>query len=147
MSLALTATLLLLWALSNAACAAPAASPEPVSDPLADERLLLIPAGPWSYRRRFAERPLSDGARICPADYPAGFSVRCAPPFQPPRDVSFFVDGVFQRREWHAPYCLAGDFPHGTVWRWQVRGGEHDITCRYGSSAADQVSVRVVVGC
>lgn len=53
---------------------------------------------------------------ICPADYPAGFSVRCETTTGPDfPTVRFIVSGGTYKKEFKAPYYLAGNTRNGTI--------------------------------
>lgn len=139
-----TAILSVALLLSGCSYAAILSSPEPMVDPLSRARLVVLPAG-GSTEHIYSERVLLDGARICPEDYPTGFTVRCDVADDKRAAVQFFVDGMrvgtgAQGRLIAGMHATTGA---ANAWRTEMRNGE--IKCRYGVS--EEVYARVRIEC
>lgn len=81
-------------------------SPEPEMDPMVPlPALYVVSAGHDSMRGPL----LTDGSKICPGDYPIGFSILCDAP-STAESARFFVDGEFIKSEYHMPFHMAGDY-------------------------------------
>lgn len=89
------------------------ASPEPEIDPMGGPGLYLVPAGtsmsPMKALRTFN--------KICPADYPSGFSILCHAG-GPSDHARFFVNGKLFKTEYREPFYIAGDY-NGRVRPWK----------------------------
>lgn len=96
-------------------------SPEPLPDPLSSG-LFLVTAG----RNPLIVAQIQEGMTVCPSDFPKGFSIMCR---GGGRSASFFENGVLVRREYKAPFYIAGD-QLGKVSKWNPLYGMITIRCR-----------------
>lgn len=118
-------------------------TPEPAMDPLAASQLVVSSAGrPWM-RRRIREKRLTNGSRICPRDYPKGFTIRCDSA-QQVRKARFYINGVLFRTEHQEPYYISGN-KKSLVKRWKRKMGTVKVSCKLGRK--ETVSARITIGC
>lgn len=128
-SLAFLSALVLLTA-ANATVVMPeaSASPEPMmDDPMQGMALYVVAAGPISGSNGVA---LGASASVCPADYPAGFSIECKSSYPA---ATFYINGDGVRKEMTKPFYIAGD-ANGFVRPWNPPMAMSSLTvaCKYG---------------
>lgn len=118
--------------------------PEPECHPILEPQLLVVSAGREWIRSRISEVTLRNGYRICPSDYPRGFSIRCEPA-STVRKVKFFVNGVYVKTEITEPYYIAGNYASGMVKAWKTHFRNVIVICQYGRNT--QISRRINILC
>lgn len=71
---------------------------------------------------------LKDGSKICPTDYPTGFTIRCVTKSD---KVRFLVNGRLVMKEYHQPYFIAGDYKNrARAWTDYPRSSSVTIRCK-----------------
>lgn len=125
------------FAIASVAQGVVLSSPEPEMDPMVPlPALYVVSAGADSMRGPM----LTDGSKICPDDYPHGFSIQCDAP-DSAEAAKFFVNGEFIKSEYHLPFYIAGDYKM-RVKEWTHYPNQGMLKCklRDGSSASAMVS-------
>lgn len=133
-------------------------TPEPACDPLAPlekPTLTLVSAGRPKLRSRIPEVILHETFKVCPDNFPRGFSIRCdGGPTGDGVKGKFFVDGRLWKIEIRKPYYLRGDYNSFVVpWdEWEdsfTVGDVKVVECRVGGESAgwDRVGVKLEFGC
>lgn len=130
--------LLIMTQLSSCVNAVILSSPEPEMDPFGAPKLFVISAGRDLIRSRIGARLLYNGARICPSNYPAGLSIRCAPSGS--GRAKFFVNGSLKKTEIRPPFYIRGDYGNLVV-AWSDYPSHASLKCKMDIGSETTVSV------
>lgn len=119
-------------------------TPEPAVDPMYPvSQLVVTSAGRKRIRTRIGEKVLQDGSRICPQEYPRGFSIRCESA-ESVWKAKFFVNDILVRTERNMPYYIAGNY-NSYVKPWNQKEGEFTLRCTLGKKV--ELKANIIIGC
>ena len=98
------------------------------------QHLMVVPVGKAS---KNGGKPLYHGSKICPRDYPKGFTIECRKNMRAP--VKFFVDGKKVRQTTAWPYSIT---PRGRKYTGHAKKLKQNFRCQsHGSGARQSATV------